>query len=105
MPVAKVEKQQVLGALKGCGSYDPDVLFARKEELLADSRKMKLLGIMPIIVGIAMCLTVIGAFVGIPMIGFGWWVRKRIRTNIETADSAYADYLGSVNSIGQAASA
>lgn len=105
MPVAKVEKQQVLGALKACGSHDPDVLYARKEELLADSRKMKILGIFPIIIGVVMCLTIIGAVVGIPAILFGWWVRKRIRTNVETADTAYADYLNSVNPMRQAASA
>lgn len=103
MPVAKVEKQQVFGALKACGSHDPDVLYARKEELLADSKKMKLLGIIPIIVGAAVCLTIIGAVVGIPAIVFGMWVRKRIRTNIETANSAYSEYMASVSPMGRTA--
>jgi len=105
MPVAKVERQQVLGALKACGSHDPDVLFARKEELLADSRKMKILGIFPVILGAVMCLTIIGAVVGIPAILFGLWVKKRIRTNIETAESAYAEYITAASPIGRAATA
>lgn len=96
MPVAKIEKQQVLGALKATGSSDPDVLFARKEELLAESKKMRLLGIVPIVVGVAVSLTIIGAIAGIPAILFGLWVRKRIKTNVETADAAYAAYLGSI---------
>lgn len=96
MPVAKLEKQQVIGALKATGSSDPDVLYARKEELLVGSKSMKLLGIAPIIVGVAMSLTIIGAVVGIPAIRFGFFVRKRIRTNIQTAESALAEYTAAL---------
>jgi len=105
MPVAKIEIQQVLGALKATGSSDPDVLFARKEELLAEPRKMKLLGVFPIIVGVAMSLTVIGAVVGIPAIFFGLFVRKRIRTNVQNAESAYTEYLASIGVQAKAATA
>ncbi len=105
MPVAKIEIQQVLGALKATGSSDPDVLFARKEELLAESRKMKLLGVFPIVVGVAMSLTVIGAVVGIPAIFFGLFVRKRIRTNVQNAESAYTEYLASTGVQAKAATA
>jgi hypothetical protein len=68
MVVPKLEKQQVIGALKATGSSDPDVLFARKEELLAESKKVKILGIAPIIVGVVVSLSIIGAVVGIPAI-------------------------------------
>jgi biopolymer transport protein ExbB/TolQ len=97
MAIAKIERQQVTGALKATGSSDADILFARKEELLAESRKMKLLGILPIIVGVVMCITIIGAVVGIPAIVFGLFVRKRIRTNIANAEAAYADYLTAIS--------
>jgi hypothetical protein len=93
MAIAKIEREQVLGALKLTGSSDPDVLYARKEELLADSRRMKLLGVLPIVAGIAMSLTIVGAVIGVPAILFGVSVRKRIRTNIETAEAALAHYL------------
>jgi len=93
MAIAKIEKQQVLGALKATGSSDPDVLYARKEELLAESKRMKLLGIVPIIVGSVVSITIIGAVVGIPAIIFGVVMRKRIRQNIENAETGYAEYL------------
>lgn len=93
MPVAKLDKQQVVGALKATHSNDPDVLFARKEELLAETRRMKLLGIAPIIMGIVMTLTIIGAFVGIPVMIFGFWVRGRIKGNIKVADETYSEFV------------
>jgi len=34
MVVPRIEKQQVIGSLKATGSTDPDVLFAKKEEML-----------------------------------------------------------------------
>lgn len=105
MIVPKIERQQVIGALKATGSSDPDVLYARKEELLIESRRMKLLGIFPVIVGVAMSLTVIGAVVGIPVILFGLSVKKRIRTNIETADATVAEYLASIGVQPRAATA
>lgn len=92
MIIAQIDKQQVIGALKATGSSDPDVLYARKEELLAESRRMKLLGIMPIIVGVAMSLTIIGAVVGIPAILFGMSVKKRIRKNVTAAEEGLSEY-------------
>jgi len=103
MAIAKLERQQVIGALKATGSSDPDVLYARKEELLAPSRSLKLLGIAPIIAGIAMSLTIIGAVVGIPAIFFGLFIRKRIRTNIGTAESALSEYSATLHAKAQAA--
>ena len=103
MAIAKLERQQVIGALKATGSSDPDVLYARKEELLAPSRSLKLLGIAPIIVGIAMSLTIIGAVVGIPAILFGLFIRKRIRANIGTAESAPSEYSDTLRAKAQAA--
>jgi len=96
MPVAKLDKQQVVGALKATQSNDPDVLFARKEELLAETRRLKLLGIVPIVTGIIMTLTIIGAFVGIPVMIFGFWVRGRLKGNIKVADETYADFVNAL---------
>lgn len=96
MVVAKLDRQQVFGALRATGSSDPDILYARKEELLAESRRMKLLGIAPIVVGVAMSLTIVGAVIGIPIIWFGYSVGKTIRTNISTADEALSEYSNSL---------
>lgn len=96
MPIVKLDKQQVLGALKATGSTDPDVLYARKEEMLAESRRMKLLGIGPIVVGTAMTLTIIGAVVGIPIVIFGVTMRNRIKRNTKLAEEAYTEYVDSL---------
>lgn len=105
MVVAKIEKQQVIGALKSTSSSDPDILFARKEELLAPTRAMKMMGTFPLIMGSFMTLTIIGAVVGIPFIFFGLFVRKRIRINVENAEAALADYTASLQARAQAAGA
>lgn len=97
MVVPKLEKQQVLGALKATGSTDPDVLFARKEEMLAESRRNKLLGVFPVFVGAVMTVTIVGAVVGVPAIWFGLSVRKTIKNNTKVADEALAEYLASLS--------
>ncbi len=96
MPIAALDRQQALGALRAAGSTDADILHARKEGMLAGTKRMKLLGVFPIIVGVAASLTIVGAVIGIPAIMFGVSMRKRIRTNIAVADAALAEYLGTL---------
>jgi hypothetical protein len=93
MLIPKLDRQQVFGALKATGSSDPDVLYARKEELLGDTHRLKILGIWPLFLGTVMTLTIIGAVVGIPFMIFGWIMRKRVKNNIQVAESTYSDYL------------
>lgn len=96
MPVARLDRQQVLGALKSTGSSDPDILYARKEELLAESRRMKLLGTVPLVVGIILTVSIIGAVAGIPAMIFGYVVRKRIKSNFKIADEVYNDFVSQI---------
>lgn len=96
MAIAILDRQQVTAALKAAGSTDADILFARKEELLAESRNRNFLGVLPIVIGIALCLTLVGAVAGIPAILYGRRVRKQIRANIEIAESAYAEYVSAI---------
>lgn len=98
MAIAPIEKQQVTSALKSTGSSDADILFARKEEVLSQTRKLGFLGVLPIVAGAALCLTFLGAAVGVPAIWFGLRTRRRIRTNIETAEAAYLEYLSGLAS-------
>lgn len=98
MVVPKLDRQHVLGALRATGSSDPAILYAKKEELLSESRRMKLLGIVPYFVGGAMCLTLVGAIVGIPIIWFGYAVGKTIRANVAVADETLAEYQRSLQS-------
>lgn len=93
MIITKLDKQQVIGNLRATGSTDRDVLYAKKEEILAETRRLKLLGIVPIVVGILMTVTVIGAIVGIPMIVVGVLVRKSYNHNLAITDEALSEYL------------
>lgn len=105
MLIPKLDRQQVFGALKATGSSDPDVLYARKEELLGDTYRMKILGIWPLFLGIFMTLTIIGAVAGIPLIIFGWVMRKRIKGNLKIAESTYNEYVSQLGQSGAARAA
>ncbi len=96
MVVPKIEKQQVIGALKATGSTDPDILFAKKEEMLVETKKVTILPVFAYVVGTAMSLTIVGAVIGIPVIFFGRAVSKTIKGNLETADAGLNEFLSSV---------
>jgi len=96
MVLPKLSHQQVIGALRATGSTDPDVLFAKKEELLAETKRLKLLTIAPLIAGTILTVSIVGSIVGIPMLFFGFSVRKSYKHNISVTDEALAEYMNSV---------
>jgi hypothetical protein len=96
MVIPKLSHQQVIGTLRSTGSSDPDVLFARKEEMLTETRRMKLLTIAPLIIGGILTVSIIGAIAGIPAIIFGILVRKTYNQNIATAEGALSEYMHSL---------
>ena len=61
-----IDKQTVLGTLKATGSQDPDVLYNAKTQLVQMSKGMRGYSWIPMICGVLLTVTVIGAFVGIP---------------------------------------
>jgi len=101
----KVSRQEVIGSLKAIGSLDPDVLFAAKEGMTATNKPLKLMSLIPIICGIGLTLTIIGSFIGIPMILLGAWLRRRASTNVRTIEEAFAEYVKSAGVPGAAISA
>ena len=94
--LSNATKQQVIGALKATGSTDPDVLFAAKQELLDQYRPLKMMSFIPMFCGALLCLTVIGAFIGVPMIVLGWWLRRKSKRNLATVEDGFSEYLGSI---------
>jgi len=98
MILAKLSHQQVIGTLRSTSSTDPDVLFAKKEELLVETKRLKMLGVIPLIAGTILTISLIGAIVGIPMLIVGFSVRKAYKHNIEVTDAALAEYLQTVRS-------
>lgn len=97
MILPRLNHQQVIGSLRATGSIDPDVLFAKKEDLLSETKRLKLLGIVPLIVGSILTVTIIGAIVGIPMLLVGFSVRRATKHNITVTDAALAEYLQSIS--------
>jgi hypothetical protein len=94
--LARLSHQQVIGTLRSIGSTDPDVLFAKKEELLGETKRLKLLGVVPLIIGTILTATLVGAIVGIPMLVVGFSVRKAYKHNLAVTDAALAEYLQSI---------
>lgn len=91
-----LNKQIVLGALKSTGSKDPDVLYAKKSELIQMSKGMPGYSWIPMICGVLLCITIIGAFIGIPALIVGIWLRMKANKNLKLADEALAEYLQSL---------
>ena len=90
-----VSRPQVIGLLKATGSHDPDVLLAAKEDVLAAVKPVKFMAFVPLLCGVLLTLTIIGAFIGIPMFLGGLWLWFRGRKNVRTVEGAYRDYLAS----------
>jgi hypothetical protein len=91
-----LNKQIVLGALKSTGSKDPDVLYAKKSELIQMSKGMRGYSWIPMITGVLLCLTIIGAFIGVPAFLVGVWLRVKSGKNLKVADETLEEYLVSI---------
>ena len=92
-PFTKLDKQSVIGTLKSCGSRDPDVLYAQKQQLIAPAKQLKLLGWICLVIGAFFTITVVPAIAGIPAMIFGWWVLRFGKGNVATVESAYGEFL------------
>ena len=84
-PVLVIDKQQMLGTLRATGSKDRDVLYARKQEMIAMSKVMRIMGMLWMVVGLLVSLTIILAVIGeelgfvgvlIVILLFYWMVRR-----------------------------
>jgi hypothetical protein len=94
---ARITRSHVIGTLKATGSNDPDVLFAAKEGLLETVRPLKFMGLWAYVTGGLATLLILLAFIGIPLIIFGWWVRRRAAENIETIEKTFAEHVASLD--------
>ncbi|MEP6574768.1 MAG: hypothetical protein ABJD11_18860, partial [Gemmatimonadota bacterium] len=65
-PFAKLDRQSVLGILRSIGSRDPAIIHAQVQRMLAQPKHLKLLGIICLVVGGFMTITVVAAILGIP---------------------------------------
>lgn len=93
---SRVTHQQVVGQLKSTGSADPDVLFAAKQAIIEPVKPLRLIGLWAYVTGGLMTLTIFLSVLGIPLLIFGWWVRKRGKENLARIEAAYGEYVKSV---------
>ena len=94
--LSTASKPQVIGALKAAGSTDPDVVLHVKEDLLDQYRPLKIMSMVPIICGVLISLTILGAIIGIPLVILGFWLRGKCKRNMATVEAAYDEYLASL---------
>ena len=93
-PFVLLDRQAVLGYFKSAGSRDPDVLHTHKANLLAIGRFPKLAGIYVMVMGALLTITIVGSFLGIPLLVLGWWMRRRGVRNLEAIEVGYGEFLG-----------
>ena len=80
-PFLSLDKSTVIGFLKSTGSRDADVLYTQKRNLESAARFPKLAGIYVMVIGALMTVMILTAFIGIPLLILGWWMRRRSRGN------------------------
>jgi len=94
-PMLKLDKSQVIGYFKSAGSRDPDVLHTQKAHLVSLAKFPKFVGTYLMVVGGLCTALILLAIIGIPLLFFGWWMRKRGVQNIQVVESGWAEFLGS----------
>lgn len=94
-PFLKLDKQMVLGELKSAGTRDPDVLHNRKQQILSIAAFPKHAGLYMMIVGGLCTALILLAFIGIPLLILGWWLRKRGAQNLVVVEQAWNEFMGS----------
>ena len=91
-PYTRLDPQTVVGILKASGARDSDVLYAQKQKLIAQPNQLKLMGVICMVVGAAMTITVFLAIAGIPFMIFGWWTRQFGIKNIAAIEAGFEQY-------------
>ena len=93
-PFLKLDRSMVIGYFKSTGSRDPDILHTQKAEIMSAAKFPKMAGISLMVLGGLMTILILTAFIGIPLIGLGWWMRRRGVANVQVVEAAFAEYVG-----------
>ena len=92
-PMLKLDTSQVVGYLKSAGSRDPDILHTQRTHLMSLARFPKLVGTYLMVVGGLCTALILLAVVGIPLLLFGWWMRRRGVKNIRVVETGWAEFV------------
>jgi hypothetical protein len=97
-PFGPVDSSRVMAALKAAGSFDPDVLYATKQRMLAPYRDLRRLAVLGILLGCALILVLAMTVLGILAFAVSailWRFQARQVANVE---AGYAWFLASAKS-------
>lgn len=94
-PFLKLDKQMVIGELKTAGSKDPDVLHNKKKQILTIAAFPKHVGLYIMVMGGMCTALILLAFIGIPLLGLGWWMRRRGVQNLVAVEQGWNEFVGS----------
>lgn len=93
-PFLKLDKQMVIGELKSVGSRDPDVLHNKKTQIMTIAKFPKHAGVYVMVMGGLCTALIIMAFIGIPLLILGWWMRRRGIANVAAVEEGWNDFMG-----------
>ena len=93
-PLLRLDRQSAMGFLKSAGTRDPDVLHTQRMKLVSAAKFPKLAGTYVMVVGGLCTVLILLAPIGIPLLLFGWWMRRRGVRNLEAVEEAWAEYAG-----------
>ena len=93
-PLLKLDKPTVIGFFKAAGSRDPDVLHAQKSNLVTLAKFPKYVGTYVMVMGGLCTAMILLAFIGIPLLFFGWWMRRRGVSNLQIVEAGFAEFVG-----------
>lgn len=92
-PFLKLDKQMVVGELKSIGSRDPDVLHIRKAQILTIAKFPKHVGVYLMVTGGLCTAMILLAFIGIPLLILGWWMRRRGIANVVAVEEGWNEFM------------
>ena len=94
---ARPTEQEIIGKLKSTGSVDTDILHSTKDEIARPYKTVKTYGMILMVIGVAVSLTIVLAIVGIPSAIAGWWAWRGATRNLTTIETAFAKYTASLS--------
>lgn len=84
--------RDVIGTLKAVNSKDPDILHASMSPVEMQARFARIAGLLFMIMGALVCLTIIGIPVGLLFIAGGWFLRRKVKQQQEKIKAAYEQF-------------
>lgn len=92
---ASVTREMVIGRLKSAGSRDPDVLRGIVDGMLGEQKPVRIIALAGIIVGVVLCLTIIGIIPAIVILPVTIWLFLRTRRNIRVINESCEEFMQS----------